>query len=117
MDYPQMVKRSVEEEDRRLSLIVIELANAVFGFFYEGDEERAGTIALSLPKTNTSPSVSSIVIGVRNATAARLLAEFLAQRYLKMAFASVFTHQENDFTTNQRLLKLAQGIETKGKET
>ena len=117
MGYPKIMRRSGEEEDPRLSLTVIELANVVFGFFYEGDEERAGTIALSLPKMNTSLGVSSIVMGVRNATVARLLAEFLAQRYLKMAFASVFTHQENDFTTNQRLLKLAQGIETKGKET
>jgi len=111
MGYPRMGRKAYRRENRNLSALIIELANAVFGFFYEGDEERVGTLALSLPKADTTPSTSAIVMGARNVTPTRLLAEFLAQKYAKIAFASVFTHRENDLETTQQFLKLARETE------
>ncbi|MEM3737000.1 MAG: hypothetical protein QXJ75_02760 [Candidatus Bathyarchaeia archaeon] len=108
-----MIKASVEGEGRRFSTILVEFVNVVFGFFYEGEEEKVGTMAISLPKTRTTPATSSIVMGAKNTVPARMLAEFLAQKYAKIAFASVFTYREDDFATNRWLLKLAREIETK----
>lgn len=110
MSYPKTDRKSIEEGERKLSVVTFEVENGLFAFFFEGSKERVGTLALALPRTPTSPGASSILLGDRNATTSRILAEFLASKFGKMSFASVFLPEESGFQLGKVLLKLAQSL-------
>ena len=69
---------------------------------------KIGTLAIATPKTSEALGSSSIILGYKNATITRLLAEYLANNFNKIALTSVFIYSENDIPTNKILLKLAQ---------
>jgi hypothetical protein len=81
----------VKREDKTFYLTLLEVENAVFGFFHE-EKIKVGTLALALPKT-IAASVSSILIGEKFIVSAKILAEKLALKFNKIAFASIAAHE------------------------
>ncbi|HID17621.1 TPA: hypothetical protein EYP26_04935 [Candidatus Bathyarchaeota archaeon] len=76
-------------EDRFFYLKILEVKNALFAFFYEG-EIKVGTLALALPRMERAGGgASSVLIGSRFAVTARVLAEKFAERFNKMSFVSI----------------------------
>jgi hypothetical protein len=108
--YPKTFRKSIEAEGKKFSVIIFELENAVFSFFFEDDLERVGTIALAIPQTASTLNVSSILLGDRNIIPARILAEFFASKFKKMSFSSVFSKQINDTQISKILLSLAKAV-------
>jgi len=94
-----IIKEELVERNTTFLAVRIETENANQLFLSEG-QDRLGTLAVSIPqpKELLGPPLSSILLGDRNATAARLLAELLAHKTRKIALVSVFvkTFSENE---------------------
>lgn len=110
MAFPRSGFKSVEREGRKFTVYYVEFENAVFGFFFEGENRRVGTVALATPKTSLTMASSTLIIGHKNANIARILAENLASKFRKIAFSSVFIYRENDIHTNRILLELSNSL-------
>lgn len=98
---------SIKENGRTFYMHSIELENAILSFFFE-EKMRVGTLAIATPRTRETMGSSSIILGYKNSTITRLLAEHLAAKFNKIAITSVFIYAESDIHTNKILLKLAQ---------
>jgi|YelNatPaOPRAMG01_1025707.scaffolds.fasta_scaffold12540_3 hypothetical protein len=77
----------IKKFDKTIYLTLFEVENAVFAFFHDG-KVKLGTLALSLPKT-IEPNISSVLIGDKFIVTAKILAEKLALKFNKIAFASI----------------------------
>ena len=108
--FPQTNIKSIKQNEKNFTLYTVEFENAIFGFFFEGENRKVGTIAIAIPNTSLTISSSSVLLGYKNASITRLLAEYLASKFNKIAISSVFIYLENDVHTNRTLLKLAQSI-------
>jgi len=87
----KMFREEIEEEGTKYSVVMLEMKNAYIFLLSEG-EERLGTLAVSLPPRPgmIGPSLSSTLLGERNAAPSRMLAERLAKRLGKMVLVSIF---------------------------
>lgn len=99
-------------EGKTYRLYVLQLENASISFFVEGGTIRMGTLAFSTPPTDLLPATSSLLLGHRNASLARLLAEFLAVRLRCLSLASVHCEGEADVGTGTALMELARAALT-----
>ena len=108
---PKIAKETLSWRGKTLNVYLLELENAVVGFFSEGEEVRLGTLALALPR-GLPPSLgsSSILLGHRNAGIARILAEYLSSKHGKMALISVFLRREAEIADQKSLLQLAKTL-------
>ncbi len=111
MSQAKIVREELKEADTVFSGVLIELKNACIVFLSEG-EEALGTLAISVPQKPgmVGPQLSSLLLGERNATLARLLAERLAKSLAKMALVSVFVRTLNEERAGQILLKLLEKV-------
>lgn len=110
MVFPKSSFKSVEKDGKKFTAYLIEFENAVFGFFFEGENRRVGTMALATPKTGLTMASSTLIVGHRNVNIARILAEHLASKFRKLAVSSVFIYQENNIHSNKILLELAKSL-------
>ena len=88
----KIIKEEHNEQDTSFFAVYIETKNANQLFLSEG-EDKLGTLAVAMPqpKNLVGSPLSSVLLGDRNMTIARLLAELLAQKTNKISLVSVFT--------------------------
>ena len=91
MSQAKITREEVKQADITYSAVLIELKNACIAILSEGDEN-LGTVAFSLPKMDelAGPSMSSVFLGERSTTIARVFAERLSKTMRKMVLVSVF---------------------------
>ncbi|MCK4222917.1 hypothetical protein KAX01_01355 [Candidatus Bathyarchaeota archaeon] len=85
-------REEISEGDKHYSALYIDTKNAILVLLSEG-EEQLGTLAASVPSTieiRTQPVFSSILLGDRNTTTTRMLAELCAVKTGKISLISVF---------------------------
>lgn len=111
MVFPKTRLKSMEKNGKKFNVYLVEFENAVFGFFFEEENWKIGTLAIAIPKTNLTMASSTVILGYKNANLTRILAEHLASKFRKIAFSSVFIYLENDIHTSKILLELAKSIE------
>ena len=105
-------REEITENDKQFSALHIEAENAVLVLLSEG-EDRLGTLAASVPSTieMRSQSVfSSILLGDRNVTTARMLAERWASKTRKIALVSVFLKTVKEAEAAPILVRLMEKI-------
>ena len=92
MSRAKIVKEEIVERDTSFFAVYIETENASLILMSEA-EDKLGTLAVAIPQPQklVGPPLSSILLGDRNITIARVLAELLAQNTKKIALVSVFT--------------------------
>ena len=92
MSKAKIFREEIEEAGSTYSAILLEMENAYLFLLSEGGE-RLGTLAVSLPPKPgiIGPPLSSILLGERNATLSRMLAERLAQKLRRLVLVSIFT--------------------------
>jgi len=107
MSRAKIIRGETKERDTTYSVVFIEMENAYFVLLSEG-EERLGTLAVSLPQKPgmLGPPLSSILLGERNVTLARLLAERLAKSLNKMVLVSVFVKTLDEKEVGRVFLRL-----------
>jgi len=105
----KIVKEEIVERDTPFFAVYIETKNANQLFLSEG-EDKLGTLAVAIPQPQklVGPPLSSILLGDRNITIARVLAELLAQNTKKIALVSVFTKTVSEKEAAPILRKLVE---------
>jgi len=113
----KIIREEIKEGQKVFSAVLIETKNAYIMLLSEG-EENLGTLAVSLPPRPgmIGPPLSSVLLGERNATLARLLAERLAKSLRKMVLVSVFVKSVDGREAGRTFLRLLERILEK-KET
>jgi hypothetical protein len=111
----RVVKEKLEENGVLFLAIYVETRNASLILLSEG-EDQLGRLAIAIPPEQrmVGPPLSSILLGDRNVTTARVLAERLAGTMSKIALVSVFTKTVSESEAGPVLLKLVR--KTIGKE-
>ena len=108
-----MVSRGeIIEEDKQFSAFHVETENAVLILLSEG-EDRLGTLAASVPSTieiGSQPAFSSVLLGDRNVTTARMLAERYASKTHKITLVSVFLKTVKETEAAPILIQLMKKI-------
>jgi len=106
-----IVREEIEERGSIFSAVLIEASNAYIMLLSEG-EESLGTLAVSLPQKPgmIGPPLSSVLLGERNVTLARLLAERLAKTLNRMTLVSVFVKTLDAKEAGPILLRLLEKI-------
>jgi hypothetical protein len=107
----RVVKEKLEENGLFFSAVYLETRNASLILLSEG-EDQLGTLAVAIPQEQkmVGPPLSSILLGDRNVTTARVLAERLAKTMNKIALVSVFTKTVSERDAGPILLKLVRKI-------
>jgi len=111
MSQTKIIQERIGEADRSFSALHIEMKNAGITFLSEG-EDRLGTLVVSIPQRHEliGPPISSVLIGDRNITVARALAERLAERTKKIALISVFIRSLQEKEAGPLLLELVEKV-------
>jgi hypothetical protein len=114
MSRATIVKEEILEKDRRFLAIYVETRNAVLVLLSEG-EDRLGTLAASVPpatEIQIKPLMSSVLLGDRNTTTARMLAERLASKTGKIGLVSVHLRTVSETEASPVLVKLFEKVTT-----
>ncbi len=117
MSRATIVKDEILEKNFRFLAIYMETRNSVLVLLSEG-EDRLGTLAASVPPTTElriHPFFSSVLLGNRNTTTARMLAERLAAETGKIGLVSIHLRTVSETEATPVLMKLFKKI-TAGKE-
>ena len=116
MSRARVVKEALEENSVLFVAVHLETRNASLILLSEG-EDQLGTLAVAIPQEQRmiGPPLSSILLGDRNVTTARILAERLAKTTNKIALVSVFTKTVSETEAGPSLLKLFRKIVGKEK--
>ena len=109
MPRAKIVEEKIEEKDMLFSALYLGTKNASLILLSEG-EDRLGTLAVAIPQAPkmVGPPLSSILLGDRNVTIARVLAERLAAKMNKIALVSVFIKTVDEWEAGPVLLKLVE---------
>ena len=118
MSRAKIVKEELIEKETSFFAVYLETKNANQLFLSEG-EDKLGTLAVAMPqpKNLVGSPLSSVLLGDRNMTIARLLAELLAQKTKKISLVSVFTKSVSEQEAAPILRKLMEKALKKEEET
>jgi hypothetical protein len=107
----KIIREEIKEAKGTFSAVLIKTKNAYMVLLSEG-EDNLGTLAVALPQKPgmIGPPLSSILLGERNATLARLLAERLAKTLKKMVLISVFVKTLGERESGRTFLNLSERI-------
>ena len=111
MSRAKVVKEELEEKGVPFLAVHMETRNASLILLSEG-EDQLGTLVVAIPQEQrmVGPPLSSILLGDRNITIARVLAERIAKTTNKIALVSVFTKTVSESEAGPILLKLVRKI-------
>jgi hypothetical protein len=86
-----MYEDEIQEGDRHFLAIYLETKNACMVLLSEG-EDQMGTLAVAIPSLSheTTPYLSSVLMGDRYITTARMFAERLAAKINKIGLVSIY---------------------------
>jgi hypothetical protein len=107
----RVVKEKLEENGVLFLAVYMETRNASLILLSEG-EDQFGTLAVAIPPEQrmVGPPLSSILLGDRNVTTARVFAERLAKTTNKIALVSVFTKTISESEAGPIFLKLVRKL-------
>jgi len=114
MSRATIVKEEISEKNIRLLAIYLETKNAVLVLLSEG-EDQLGTLAASVPPTTEiqiKSFMSSVLLGDRSTTTARMLAERLASKTGKIGLVSVHLRTVSETEASSVLVKLFEKVTT-----
>ena len=106
-----MFKDEIQEGDVHFLAVYMEINNACIVLLSEG-EDQLGTLAVAIPPSaqTTTPSLSSVLIGDRNTTTARIFAERLAAKVNKIGLASIYLKAISEAEAAPVLLRLFEKV-------
>jgi hypothetical protein len=104
-------KDEVQEGNINFLAIYLETRNACIVLLSEG-EDQLGTLAVAIPPASQTalPSLSSVLMGDRNTTTARALAERLAAKINKIGLVSIYLKTITESEAAPILLRLFEKI-------
>jgi hypothetical protein len=91
MERAKVVKDEIIEQNMHFLAVYLEAKNSCLILLSE-KEDKLGTLAIAVPKPKDllGPPSSSILLGDKNATTARMFAEYVAAKKGKIALVSIY---------------------------
>lgn len=111
MSRARVIKDEIFEKNVRFLAICLETKNACLVLLSEA-EDQLGTLTVAVPpgRGMVGPPISSVFMGDRNTTIARILAERLASKTQKIALVSIFLKTVSEAEAGPILLKLVERL-------
>jgi len=111
MERAKIVKDEIIEQNTHFLAVYVETKNACLILLSE-NEDKLGTLAIAVPKPRDllGPPSSSILLGDKNAISARIFAEYLASRKLKIALVSIYLETINEMQAQSIFMKLIEKV-------
>ena len=111
MSRAKIIKDEIMEENVKFLAIFIETKNSCI-FLLSQNEDRLGTLVAAVPpgKGLIGPSTSSILLGGKNATIARILAEKMASKTGKVSLVSVYLETLDESVAGTILARLVDKV-------
>jgi hypothetical protein len=111
MSRAAVFKDEIQEGDAHLVAIYLEIKNGCIVLLSEG-EDQLGTLAVAIPPSfqMATPSLSSVLMGDRNVTTARALAERLAAKVDKIGLVSIYLKTISEAEATPILLRLFEKV-------
>jgi hypothetical protein len=111
MSRSAVFKDEIQEGNVHLVAIYLEIKNGCIVLLSEG-EDQLGTLAVAIPPSSqmTTPSLSSVLMGDRNVTIARALAERLAAKVDKIGLVSIYLKTISETEAAPILLRLFEKV-------
>ena len=111
MSRAKIIKDEIMEENVKFLVIFIETKNSCI-FLLSQNEDRLGTLVAAVPpgKGLIGPSTSSILLGGKNATIARILAEKMASKTGKVSLVSVYLETLDESVAGPILARLVDKV-------
>jgi len=109
MTRARVIQEEIKEKETLFLSTYVETRNGTLTLLSEG-EESIGTLAVAIPQTKEmiGPPLSSILLGERNTLLARMLAERLAAKTMKIAIVSVHIKTVEEREAGRTLIKLTE---------
>jgi len=106
-----MIKDQLREGGFNFLGVYLETKNASIVLLSEG-EDQLGTLAVAVPPASETsiPPLSSVLMGDRNTTTARALAEKLAAKTSKIGFVSIYLKSVTEAEAAPFLLRLFEKV-------
>jgi hypothetical protein len=101
----------IEFEEKRITLGIAELGNAILALFWEGEDPKWGSTTLTLPD-----STSTQILGDRDTMLGRVIGIYLAKRFGKMVLVSTQLSQGYGKDLGLTLLKMTKQLTEKNKK-
>jgi hypothetical protein len=112
MTRARITKEELSEKNMHFFALSIETKNAILVLISE-DEDQFGTVAASVPSLDPmqiKTSLSSILLGYRNSTVARMLAERLAKKSGKIGLVSVYLKNVSEIEATPTITKIFEKV-------
>jgi hypothetical protein len=106
-----MYEDEIQEGERHFLAIYLETKNACMVLLSEG-EDQLGTLAVAIPSLTheTTPYLSSVLMGDRYTTTARMFAERLAAKINKIGLVSIYLKTISEGEAVPVLLRLFEKV-------
>jgi len=117
MSRARIFKDELIERNIKFLAIYIETTNACLILLSE-KEDRLGTLVAAIPpgKGLIGPATSSVLLGSKNATLARIFAERMASKTNKVALVSIYLETLEESVAGPILIRLIEKIQSKKAE-
>ena len=112
MERANVIKEELTEKETRFLAVYVEAKNSCLVLLSE-NEDKLGTLALAVPKSNESLGLmasSSILVGNRNEISARMFAEYVAAKMGKIAMVSVYLDKLTEMDAQIYFKKLIEKV-------
>jgi len=111
MSRARIIKDEIIEENVKFLAIFIETKNSCI-FMLSQNEDRLGTLVAAIPpgKGLIGPSTSSVLLGGKNATIARIIAEKMASKTSKVSLVSVYLETLDESVAGPILVRLVEKV-------
>lgn len=110
-DRANVIKEELTGEDTRFLAVYVEAKNSCLILLSE-KEDKMGTMAIAVPKTNNPMGLasSSILMGDRNVISARMFAEYVAAKKNKIAMVSVYLEKFDEMQAQKFFMHLLEKV-------
>lgn len=111
LERAKVVKDEIIEHNTHFLSVYVEAKNSCLLLLSE-KEDKLGTLAIAVPKPTDllGPPSSSILLGDKNAIAARMFAEYLAARKGKIVLCSIYLETVNEAQAQSIFKRLIEKI-------
>jgi len=106
MERAKVFKDEIIEQNVRFLAVFLETNNSCLVLLSE-NEDRLGTLAIAVPRTDKllGPPSSAILLGDRNTVSARMFAEYVASKKNKIGVVSIYLQSIDEMKAQSILRK------------
>jgi len=100
----------IEAQNRKFVAVLFKMENATLVFAFEGKRIKLGTLAIAMPQFGGKTYMSSILLGERNVSLTKILAEQISRAFHGIALVSTHFAEIHNADVSSTILKLVKKL-------